>query len=194
MLFRCRIRQQVQRSQQRRKSKKRLVYQCLGLQLQEIQCFYRGTDWRTETLYSIAMGLPEMILSGKIRDQQENRNRIRRNQISRRGERGSRWQGCFQLRRGLLFPVLPECGMLIHWPENEDPKNESWKRTEAERGSLKWTPLPVMWAGWTNFYSYLLSCTKKWNVYQTPHPFYPFIHNPALVIVFCISVPCFLHQ
>jgi len=109
------------------------------------------------------------------------------------GERGSRWQGCFQLRKGLLFLVLPGCGMFLYWPENEDPKNESWKRTEAERGSLKWTPLPVMWAGWTNFHSYLLSCTKKWNVYQTPHPLYPFVHNPALVIVFCISVPCFLH-
>jgi len=54
-------------------------------------------------LYSIAMGLPEMILSGKIRNQQENRNRIRRNQISRRGRGAAGDRGAFNLEGACYF-------------------------------------------------------------------------------------------
>lgn len=53
--------------------------------------------------YSVAMGLPEMILSGKIRNQQENRNRIRRNQISRRGEGQQVTGGAFNLEGACYF-------------------------------------------------------------------------------------------
>ena len=103
VLFRYRIRQQVQRSQQSRKSKKRLVYQCLGLQVQEIQCFYRGTDRRTETLYSVAVGLPEMILSRKDQREAREPERIRRNQINRRGEGQQVTGGAFNLEGACYF-------------------------------------------------------------------------------------------
>lgn len=53
--------------------------------------------------YSVAMGLPEMILSGKIKEKQENRNRIRRNQISRRGEGQQVTGGAFNLEGACYF-------------------------------------------------------------------------------------------
>lgn len=59
-------------------------------------------------LYSIAMGLPEMILSGKIREKQENRNRIRRNQISRRGRGAAGDRGAFNLERACYFWYCPD--------------------------------------------------------------------------------------
>ena len=62
----------------------------------------------------MVMGLPEMILSRK--DQREARepepDQTDPDQQEGRGAAGDR--GCFQLRRGLLFPVLPECGMFLY--------------------------------------------------------------------------------
>lgn len=49
-----------------------------------------------------------MILSGKIREKQENRNRIRRNQISRRGRGAAGDRGAFNLERACYFWYCPD--------------------------------------------------------------------------------------
>ena len=118
-----------------------------------------GLKDRNALFYSYGTAWDDFIRKDQRSAREPEPDRTEPDQQQGRGAADNR--GCFQLGRGLLFPVLPECGMFLHWPEKWNFKNESWKRTEAERGSLKWTPLPIMWAGWTNFHSYLLSCTKK---------------------------------
>ena len=75
--------------------------------------------------YSVAMGLPEMILSRKDQREVREPERIRQNQISRRGEGQQVTGGAFNLEGACYFRYCLNVVCFYTDLKNEDPENES---------------------------------------------------------------------
>lgn len=161
MLFQHRIRQQVQRSQQSRKSKKMLLYQYLrGYSCRKYSTFTGG---RTEGQKRFILWLWDCLrwfYLGKIREKQENRNGSERTR-SAGGERGGRHPGgTFNWEGACYFRYCLDVVCLYTDLKNESWRNEDQKKAyrifrflegkilppwilsiQKPKGALKWTPL-----------------------------------------------------